>query len=541
MRRPTLMRVIVLYGCLVLSTIAVRQVAGQPELSSGPAAAGRAVDPQGNSVTRLNPGRVRGQVLFKDSGSPAAHEPVRISWQKRTDKAATDADGRFEFGNIVDSKNYVSVWPLDARFPATRKLIEFTPDKRVQEITLELSPGIAVRGTVVDADTGAGLPKVTVRYVLSDVTSEDGSEWTPIRDVVSNSEGRFELFAPPGPAILQVVAVEPHPTHDVPDERRWREGRFVAPEHSARIDVSADKPLEGVRLAVGRGLVLRGRVVDAAGDPVPGALVKPIAGSNTYQRQWITDQDGRFELAGLTGSGKFTIRVMHEQRKLSGSAAPAVEPWTSLTRVVDVEPIRMLDAGQITGVVVSDGQPRAGVSVSASVLVPAGIPGTSNFDLVQTVSTGANGKFLLLVPAEKDLMVIASQTGFADANSRQRLRAGQTLELPPFEMRALTSFIAGVVVDQDGKPIPNATVMVTAVDAQSRYLGANAFGRTGPDGRFRLENLPKTKLRVEAGAPGIRIPVHVIVEAGQTDVRIVVDPNAEPTPPALPRRGAEKK
>jgi hypothetical protein len=64
--------------------------------------------------------------------------------------------------------------------------------------------------------------------------------------------------------------------------------------------LTADGKLAGpVTLILRRALELTGRVVDAAGKPVAGALVKP-AGAYGAEGTATTDSDGRFSLVGLT-------------------------------------------------------------------------------------------------------------------------------------------------------------------------------------------------------------------------------------------------
>jgi len=70
-------------------------------------------------------------------------------------------------------------------------------------------------------------------------------------------------------------------------------------------------------------------------------------------------------------------------------------------------------------------------------------------------------------------------------------------------------YIVGNVVDQNGKPIPNALVTAT---------GTNGTARTGPDGGFNLQNVATGEQTVTASAAGYQpqaTPVTVIVVQGQ--------------------------
>jgi protocatechuate 3,4-dioxygenase beta subunit len=494
-------------------------------------------------------GQVRGRVVYADTGAPAQRMNVTSG---PSDFQLTDTDGRFTFTSIAQSKVDVQVWP-EGEYLNARQSIEFTPEKREHELTIPLPRGIAVRGTVVDSDTGAGVPKVNVQYVPAGAKSEDFNEWSPARDSVTGADGRFELFAPPGPGTVRLGAMDVHATHNVPVYYRWREGRVDA-RYSTQIDVKPAAPVEGLRFTVGRGIVLRGRAVDMAGQPVAGADVKSAGRIDGIQPDpnLKTDDDGRFEFSRLEGPGPFAIRVSHAERKLSGGARVDVPPGAGLTHVVDVEPVRMLGAAEVTGIVLVDGQPRAGVTVTSQVLIA--MPerqGSYMTESVQSVTTGPDGKFKLQAPAEQDFMVSVYQQGISNRNSpTQNLRAGQTFELPPFELQSLDAFVEGIVVDPDGNPVPGVQVQATAMDAQRRYLGGGSSEQSGPDGRFRITNLPKSaRLEIMAYQPStdrrgggrLLFPARTTAETGQTDARVVFDPKLKRTLPTEPRSSASNK
>lgn len=501
----------------------------------------------------LKPGfQIHGRAVYADTGAPAAGLRVLNATNGSIDQQQTDAQGRFHLGSILNPKADVQVWPVGGEYLAARKLVELMPEQREQEVTLEVPRGTAVRGMVVDADTGAGVPKVNVQYVATGTASEDSDQWSPSRGGVTDADGRFELVAPPGPATVRLAAMEIHPTHNVPLYYRWSEGR-VDPRYATRINVTAGTTVEGLRLTVGRGVVLRGRAVDAAGQPVAGANVKSVGRYDGLQldSNLKTDEEGRFELSRLEGPGPLSIRVTHAERKLSGSARAGLPSQTGLTHVIDLEPIRLVGAAEVTGIVLVDGQPRAGVRVSSQVLIPMPEqPGSYMTESIESATTGTDGKFTLQAPAEQDFMVSVYQEGISNTNSpTQNLRPGQTFELPPFELRSLSSFVEGIVVDPDGNPVPGVRVQATATDPQGRYLGGNASGETGPDGRFRLDNLPKSQLRImvyaqprnNRGGGRILYPAEVRAETEQGDVRVVFDPKLKRSLPTQPRHTAQNK
>src|SRR5690606_10295521 len=102
----------------------------------------------------------------------------------------------------------------------------------------------------------------------------DGSNWSPSQPATTDPDGHFTIFVSAGRGVLQVGGgTGMHPTHDVPNYWRLREMQSPPPGWSAAIDVSATSAPQDVELTVGRGLVIRGRIVHSTGEPMAGVSV----------------------------------------------------------------------------------------------------------------------------------------------------------------------------------------------------------------------------------------------------------------------------
>ncbi len=157
---------------------------------------------------------------------------------------------------------------------AVREQVAFSDDHVLREVELRLPRGEPVRGSVVDEATGVGVGGVGVRYIAA-TDQEDQSGWSAAQPATTDASGRFELVVPPGRGMLQVYGgTERHSTHDVPDFWRVRNKQSLSASHSARIEVAAGQATGDVQLKVGRGLVVRGRVLDADGQPIFAAVVR---------------------------------------------------------------------------------------------------------------------------------------------------------------------------------------------------------------------------------------------------------------------------
>jgi len=84
--------------------------------------------------------------------------------------------------------------------------------------------------------------------------------------------------------------------------------------------------------------------------------------------------------------------------------------------------------------------------------------------------------------------------------------------------------VEGIVVDDAGDPVPDATLYAYSVDPENpaRYLDGYEEGRTGRDGRFRLEGLRPGPTDVSVGHERLQSEGYARVEAPATDVHLVL-------------------
>jgi protocatechuate 3,4-dioxygenase beta subunit len=484
--------------------------------------------------------RFQGQVVFDDTGKPAAKAKVNLQSQKRGFYyCLADDAGRFEFVSLPVAEFQLFATTDDPGYLGVRLQLQLPHDGPADQRVFRFPRGEAARGQVVDTETRQGMAGVGLIYVPA---GQDDLSWTPAQLATTDATGRFEMAVPPGPGEIRLYRVfEPHPTHDVPDFSRWMRKQALSPDHSAKIDVKAGAPVEGVRLAVGRGMVVRGVAVDPRGKPVFGAAVRARDrfGGSEYQKQAVTGDDGRFELGGFPPHGELQIEVVDEVGRLRGTATVAADPAAGPNRVAELGNIQLRCTGSVVGTVLGDGNPLAGVRVHLSLRVDR--DGREDFAPIDPqAETGSDGRFrfeTVEAGTRVSARAYADAHGFTSEGTRYyALAAGQELELPIIELKSRSAFVAGIVVDPNGQPVAGVTVSARKRDGRSITFGRRGPTRpTGANGRFRIEDLPNVPLELlayirppaETKDRIIHFPARVHSEPGQTDLRIVLDPKLQ--------------
>lgn len=223
------------------------------------------------------PGRV-----IDDRGFPVGHATVRVvplTISAEPVVAVTADDGTF--GVRVPAGVALSV---EVRHPDHATLLEpgLVPDP-AEGLRLALFAGGGVGGTVRAAR--GGFPVAPFELTLA------GDGGLLVRRRVEDLDGRFEETGlPPGTVRLRVEAE---------GFAAWT-GEVDVPPPRVAERVTADP----VEVELEEAAVVRGEVVDARGDPVPGARVRAerpvrlVLGRG--ERPVTTDAAGRFELGGLS-------------------------------------------------------------------------------------------------------------------------------------------------------------------------------------------------------------------------------------------------
>ena len=254
-------------------------------------------------TTKLAEHVLTGRVVFESDGKPAARTWL---WLNQIDGRA-DENGRFRLEGLAAGKLDLHAILDDSDAAPLNTQIEIPETPREIEHDLILPRGLVVRGRVVDATTGRGVPKATVDFRPTSTVDQIRTFFDLSRE--TDLDGRFRLALPPGRG---TVFLRTFPTTFRQPERQ-SSGQPIDPELNRDVSGAAGQTIEvaDIRLSRGREVVLR--VVDLDGRPVANALFRIIEtrlNGRPAMAPGHSDSIGRYTLAGLPYEARAVVDII---------------------------------------------------------------------------------------------------------------------------------------------------------------------------------------------------------------------------------------
>jgi hypothetical protein len=288
---------------------------------------------------RLVPGvALSGRVLELRSRSGIADAQLEVAAAPFVTTSA--ADGRYVFAAIPAGKQEIRV---SAPGYLPRKVaVEFKGGSKAQGLDVYLRAATRVEGTVVDKG-GGGIPGASL-WAWRYKAAGDAAALAPL-DARSNDDGSFAVDLEAG--VVRLVA----------------RMSGMAEGQSDELDLVEGQTRKGVRIGLGAGGEVVGRVLSPDGTPLAAGHVQALGGAGRWPLgETSVDRAGHFQIAALPAGH---ITVVADAAQARGSAETELEEGGS----AEVE-IRLGD-GTLDGSVV-DGDGR-GVSGALVVARPLGL------------------------------------------------------------------------------------------------------------------------------------------------------------------------
>jgi protocatechuate 3,4-dioxygenase beta subunit len=335
---------------------------------------------------------------------------------------------------------------------------------------LRLVPGGRMVGRVVERAGRQPVPGAEVS-----LTSALRTDYRQPRDAKADEAGHFE-FSGLEPGNYEVLA---------------RKGTLIGAGQIVALAVA--QTVTDIEIPVDAGHVVSGRVTDDAGAGLGGVAVNAFRDTPPFGQSARTrsNADGSYALEGML-PGNYRLNASEEGH---GFASVRARVLAADLNNVDLQ---MPRATRVTGQVVSaDGKPVQGARVRARVEARQSSGGmmTSSDSAV----TGEDGSFELrrVLPGRLSLSAQDDQLGMATLGPEE-VKAGEAKVLRLVLSRG--GSITGTVKGEDDRPAADVRVMA--------YLRLESAGFSteqdvsGPDGRYRIANLPPGRVTVSASRGG---------------------------------------
>lgn len=273
---------------------------------------------------------ILGQVTYAESGLPAPGatiylSPVGYHTAGAGCRLVCDQHGKYRLPDFYGRSCNVEVGQPTGSvyFGSSNMTADLTGAQN--SLSLTLTRGVSLSGEVVDEETGAGIPNVSVdRTLIGPFTQGEDPPvvyYSDVEPVRTDARGKFTIMVPPQPC--QIAVTSAPLSYLIPKPRS--EG--VLPRYVFQFDLKEGLPKKPIRFVIGRGILLTGRVLTLQKQPVAGARLYFTTTSGIAEAADLqiatTDKTGRYRVR-LFESYQFKVYAVHVERKLKSDIRMAL-------------------------------------------------------------------------------------------------------------------------------------------------------------------------------------------------------------------------
>lgn len=413
-------------------------------------------------------------------------------------------DGTFELTGVPPGKVRVRVRAEGSVSPDEQS-VELDSGAVSEVLRFSLRAGIEVRGSVVDAATGVGVPgaQVTAHRVRDrggfrfNIEAEDFdflglSANFSGRSAHTDSQGRF--------AVPTVSPGEYQFTARHPD---------LAKASSTKVAVESGSPTPDVLIELSPGGAVEGYVTGAGGLPLVNAVVAAFSLSAGALKSATTNTAGYYNIAGLSPGQYMVFKSRMDERapNIGYELLGNMRLKTASVRAGKVARLDIHDAEagtvRVYGVVRDGDEPVGRAMVGALSSDSDGIFGMG----IRAKPTDEQGRYELIGMKPGDYLF--QVTRFRDRPQQANL----SIEIPEgvaeyrIDLDLPQSYIEGIVQDSTGQPVPGIQVQAGVEEGGASEAGGllglmlkNSVGRARTDetGHFKMKGVAPGVYRLTA-------------------------------------------
>ncbi len=376
-------------------------------------------------------------------------------------------------------------------------------------------PATEIQVRVIERVTGRPVPNAAVLLAAAEAVKDAVLAEAPHTD----SDGRCAIPTPKPPALITIRA-----EGFVARHLRLPQGENVPQEYVFKLDKGSSiggyvrdesgQPLENVKLSI----YAWNEILDSKQN-----LQNPEGyDSWTYTR---TDRSGKWISTELVPDpDRIQLTLDHPERasikfdtsNLTGTPTIGTTPieHASIGDLKDGKAVLVMKNGLVVAGRVVD---EAGRGIEGGEIVHWDSRSSRFQDwMLEPARTDANGQFALRIAGPGEIMLYAEAKGFAPEERAVKVVPG----LPLIEFRLKRGeLVSGRVVDENGNPIPNATVR-TGNPVLGRNQPFSWSGKTEDNGRFLWDSAPAKPLSYVISAAGYDGTSLVLEPAREHEIRL---------------------